>query len=118
MPKHTRRLLARTVATAPTVGYDEVVFDRVPMGEQWHVEWAAVEDDTSTQAEYAIVVRASGADYIVAYNYLETATDTYARHLELVLAENEQLVIRVYDATADDVLVGFLVGYTLEHGPD
>jgi len=110
-----RRLLRKTTKQLTAVGTsDTLLFDQVPHGEQWFVDWVACMDSTTAITSWYSFIRTASGDYPIKQSADTTVSHRHAQQIQTWLTEGEQFGVVIVGATAADDLYAWLTGHYRE----
>ena len=110
-----RRLLRKSVKQLTAAGTtDTLLFDQVPHGEQWFVDWVSCMNDDAVITSWYPFIRTASGDYPLDQNADIAQDFRHGMQLQTWLTENEQLGVVIVGATAGNDLHAWLIGHYRE----
>ena len=110
-----KRLLRKTTKQLTAIGTaDTLLFDQVPEGEQWFVDWVSCMNDDSTITSWYPFIRTPSGDYPIKQTADTTQDIRNGLQIQTWLTEHEQLGVVIVGATAGNDLYAWLVGHYRE----
>ncbi len=107
-----KRLLRKTVKTLSAVGtVDTLLFDQVPLDQQWFIDWVSIMNDDSTITSWYPFVRTPAGDYPIHQPANTTQDLRHGLQIQTWLTGNEQLGVNIVGATTGNDLYAWLIGH-------
>ncbi len=105
-----RRLLRETVKTLSADGTkDTLLFDQVPLDQQWFIDWVSVMNDDAVITSWYPFIRTPSGDYPIKQTADTTQDIRHGLQVQTWLTGGERLGVVIVGATSGNDLYAWLI---------